>query len=152
MPTACTIIQEKNGLFQRATIRSGGYVSGVGAYLSLFYRNEEKIAELISLGAVAVIEAEIADCREQAEPAADPDTFRTLQEATTGGQRYVYLWRDNAWHLAEREVDTDAVGNFREITREMILAEDPDVEDLLDGVQRPITFKEAIRSMYGPRH
>ena len=154
MATPCAVIQKlDNGSFLMSSIRSDGFVSGVGAVLLKHYQDPEKIFHLMALGWVSPLEAEPESHLDGETFGGEyPKTFATEDDAVrfSLGEGMMFLWRDGAWWCGTPEEEFfepitwthTRLPTFVLLTREMILKQDPSRDDYLDGKVEPPIFKE----------
>lgn len=115
---------------------SDGYLEGVGMTLMEFYRDPAKVEQLIALGGISSLGAEIGkkhpfdqrggnvvtayhrDRGEELEIAVnvDRDEF-TDQFSKNIGSEYLYLFRDGTWYMYSRHDDTPMWGKIETILK-----------------------------------
>lgn len=139
MATCCEIgFLNPDGTVTVSTIRSDGYLSGVGSVLFKHYTDPEKAKALCQIGWIYSIEAEIGDIEFESD---DQDYPETLVPNPVAGAvlsfksnsewaditRPEFLFKDGAWFYGSSEYDAE-IGtyiyyDYVPITRELLIAD-----------------------------
>ena len=120
MPTTCRIaLKNEDGKYESIYCDRDGNLDGVGATLSMYYRDLEKIKELISLGDISHLRSEIGHKqdfenpiegwtlsyrRDQGEPWEDvkpiihDDLGSLLISTNASSAIYLYVYEDGNWN------------------------------------------------------
>jgi hypothetical protein len=93
-----------------------GYVENNGKLLQENYQAAYKIAQMVELGDMSALAAEVAECtyygRDRGETDVGTQTYNDVDEFVThyaDGVQYMYLWNGNEWIVTEGDLKFDRV-------------------------------------------
>ena len=93
-----------------------GYVENNGKLLQENYQAAFKIAQMVELGDMSALAAEVAECtyygRDRGETDVGTQTYNDVDEFVThyaDGVQYMYLWNGNEWIVTEGDLKFDRV-------------------------------------------
>lgn len=150
------IKDNKNGTYTVTSIRSDGYLFGLGAILFKYYTEPNKVDGLFKLGWITWLEQELIDCPpDETFNGEYPKLHSSLQDAIQNSCLGAnYLWKDNKWYYAEAEFGDYETGfpllqmpDFQEITRELLISVYPQIQEFLDDTEKMLTIKEKFPSL-----
>lgn len=124
MSTQSMIVKEDNGSFHCIYCHFDGYPDCVGEILHNHYQDDDKINELINLGDLSCLGAEIGEkhpfdshsnpfgttqyacwClaygRDRGEEGTSHRTYNSIKDVISyiGCSEYIYLWKNNEWYV-----------------------------------------------------
>ena len=89
-----------------------GYVENNGKLLQENYQAAYKIAQMVELGDMSALAAEVAECtyygRDRGETDVGTQTYNDVDEFVThyaDGVQYMYLWNGNEWIVTEGDLN-----------------------------------------------
>lgn len=150
-------IKEKDGTVRSVYIHWDGYVAGVGRALYEYYRNADKIEQLINLGDMSSIGREIKECEPYTQRGEDlniaTDTVESFKKNWAScGEEYVYLytngrWMTNSvykdnWESLDLLIKNDEIDRLKKQVQRLQKA----IDYLLDGDE---TAKSILTSVHG---
>ena len=99
-----------------------GYVENNGKLLQENYQAAYKIAQMVELGDMSALAAEVAECtyygRDRGETDVGTQTYNDVDEFVThyaDGVQYMYLWNGNEWIVTEGDLKFDRVEDLLEL-------------------------------------
>jgi hypothetical protein len=99
-----------------------GYVENNGKLLQENYQAAYKIAQMVELGDMSGLAAEIADCtyygRDRGETDVGTQTYNDVDDFVThyaDGVQYMYLWNGNEWIVTNGNLKFDRVEDLLEL-------------------------------------
>ena len=99
-----------------------GYVENNGKLLQENYQAAFKIAQMVELGDMSALAAEVAECtyygRDRGETDVGTQTYNDVDEFVThyaDGVQYMYLWNGNEWIVSEGNLKFDRVEDLLEL-------------------------------------
>ena len=99
-----------------------GYVENNGKLLQENYQAAYKIAQMVELGDMSGLAAEIADCtyygRDRGETDVGTQTYNDVDDFVThyaDGVQYMYLWNGNEWIVTSGNLVFDRVEDLLEL-------------------------------------
>jgi alanine-alpha-ketoisovalerate/valine-pyruvate aminotransferase len=99
-----------------------GYVENNGKILQEHYQAAYKIAQMVELGDMSSLAAEIADCvyygRDRNESDVATQTYTDIDDYVThyaDGCEYMYLWNGNEWIVTQGNLVFDRVEDLLEL-------------------------------------
>ena len=99
-----------------------GYVENNGKLLQENYQAAYKIAQMVELGDMSALAAEVAECtyygRDRGETDVGTQTYNDVDEFVThyaDGVQYMYLWNGNEWIVSEGNLKFDRVEDLLEL-------------------------------------
>lgn len=148
-------IKEKDGTVRSVYIHWDGYVAGVGRALYEYYRNADKIEQLINLGDMSSIGREIKECEPYTQRGEDLNiTTESLASFKKNwaccGEEYVYLYTDGRWMVNSiYEDEWKPLDSLIEVSRlkSQVQRLQKAIDYLLDGNE---AAKVALTGKHGP--
>jgi hypothetical protein len=99
-----------------------GYVENNGKLLQENYQAAYKIAQMVELGDMSALAAEVADCtyygRDRGETDVGTQTYNDVDDFVThyaDGVQYMYLWNGNEWIVTNGNLKFDRVEDLLEL-------------------------------------
>ena len=99
-----------------------GYVENNGKLLQENYQAAYKIAQMVELGDMSALAAEVADCtyygRDRGETDVGTQTYNDVDDFVThyaDGVQYMYLWNGNEWIVTNGSLKFDRVEDLLEL-------------------------------------
>jgi len=99
-----------------------GYVKNNGKLLQENYQAAYKIAQMVELGDMSALAAEIADCvyygRDKGESDVATQTYNDVDDFVThyaDGVQYMYLWNGNEWIVTKGDLIFTRVEDMLEL-------------------------------------
>ena len=145
--TSGTIIINNDEKFLVSSIRSSGYIEHLGMYLFKFYKDSEKIKNLIIGGAALNIEAELEDVPFRGDsPVEEFDTLSDAIHKYSMGGAYYYFWDGENWN----NVNPKTL-KLHSITRKLLIRcgrtyeQKKNIENFLDDLNKPPTVIESMK-------
>ena len=99
-----------------------GYVENNGKLLQENYQAAYKIAQMVELGDMSALAAEVAECtyygRDRGETDVGTQTYNDVDEYVThyaDGCEFMYLWNGNEWIVSEGNLKFDRVEDLLEL-------------------------------------
>jgi hypothetical protein len=167
MGTPADIARElPDGTYRMLHVSYDGYLSGVGAQLFKHYSDPEKVDRLFSHSYTPSLEDDPNDFDADGEEwtlyeaSDDPANPHKVVSQPVSKEYYdkhlaadiSYFWKDGKWFYHRYEYDDNTSHyvslGFVEITREMLIADDPRTEEYLDDTTPNVPTHIALQQMF----